>query len=253
MEQNKEQKFIAEVRAAHVDRTAREKYHNTGSGSYLRDMVFGANDGIVTTFAVVAGVAGAALEPKVVLILGFANLIADGFAMATGNYLGTRSELQFQRRERAMEEWEVEHVPDKEREEIREIYQKKGFTGSSLESAVRAVTSNKKVWVDEMMTHELGIVPHDINAESPWKNGAATFAAFSIAGLLPLLPYLAGARNSFSLAIVMTAVALFAVGSLRSLLTKKFWVVAGLEMLGVGAAAAGFAYAVGYWIERIVS
>ena len=130
---------IKEVKEAHDHGTAAEKYHKTGTGSYLRDMVYGANDGIVTTFAVVAGVAGAALAPKVLLILGFANLIADGFAMAIGNYLGTKSENDFQDKERKMEEWEIKYAPDEEKRELRQIYQGKGFTGQNLENAVQTI------------------------------------------------------------------------------------------------------------------
>ena len=133
MEDEELQKKIAEVREAHKDQSAHEKYHKTASGTYLRDVVYGANDGIITTFAVVAGVAGAGLDTKIVIILGVANLIADGFAMATGNYLGTKSEVLFQKNEREMEEWEVEHVPDCEEEELRHIYRGKGFEGEGAD------------------------------------------------------------------------------------------------------------------------
>ncbi|MEK7189127.1 MAG: VIT1/CCC1 transporter family protein, partial [Patescibacteria group bacterium] len=235
---NQKQKRIAEVKAAHHNATAMERYHHAGRGSYLRNMVYGANDGIVTTFAVVAGVAGASLEPKIVLILGFANLIADGVAMATGNFLGTRSENALQAKERAMESWEVANVPDEERREIRDIYRTKGFKGQDLEAAVRIITSDKKLWVDEMMVNELAIIPGE--EENPWKNGLATFVAFIVAGLLPLLPYVFGVEfgSAFATAVGMTGVALFAVGSARSSVTKEHWLVSGLEMLGVGAIAA---------------
>lgn len=245
------QKRIAEVKAAHHNATAMERYHHAGRGSYLRNMVYGANDGIVTTFAVVAGVAGAALDAKIVLILGFANLIADGVAMATGNFLGTRSENALQAKERAMESWEVANVPDEERREIRDIYRKKGFKGADLEAAVRIITADKKLWVDEMMVNELAIIPGE--EENPWKNGLATFAAFIVAGLLPLLPYVFSVEfgSAFATAVGMTGVALFAVGSARSIVTKEHWLISGLEMLGVGAIAAVSAYGVGYLLQGL--
>jgi vacuolar iron transporter family protein len=249
MAQNK-QELIKELKEAHKDKSGKEAFHKTGSGTYLRDMVYGANDGIITTFAVVAGVAGAGLDTKIVLILGIANLVADGFAMATGNFLGTRSENQFKQREREMEEMEIEHVPEQEREEIMEIFRKKGFSGKDLHQVTRVITANKKVWVDEMMIHELGIIPGE--DESPVKNGVATFIAFVLAGALPLLPYALGLVDSFYTAIVMTVVALFIVGALRTIFTKQNWLIAGLEMLGVGAIAAVVAYGLGYWIEKIV-
>lgn len=243
--------FIDQVRQAHHHGQAAEKYHNIGRGSYLRNMVYGANDGIVTTFAVVAGVAGANLAPKIVLILGFANLVADGMAMAIGNYLGTKSENQFKKIEEKMEIWEIEHVPEDERKEIEDIYRAKGFSGNDLERAVSIITANKTLWAHEMMVNELGIIPGD--GESPWKNGLATFIAFGTAGLLPMLPYVFGLRlgSMFNTAIVTTAGALFVVGSLRAFMTKRHWFISGLEMLLVGAIAAAAAYGLGYWIEMI--
>ncbi len=251
MKENQKEEFIAEVRAAHRSGTAMERYHHAGRGSYLRNMVYGANDGIVTTFAVVAGVAGAALSPKVVLILGFANLLADGLAMATGNFLGTASENQLQAKERRMEEWEVANVPAEERKEIEDIYRQKGFRGGDLASVVSVITGDKKLWVDEMMINELGIIPG--GEESPVKNGLATLVAFVAAGLLPLLPYVFGVRfgSQFATATAMTGLALFAVGSARSLITKERALVAGLEMLGVGALAAAAAYGVGYFLQGL--
>jgi len=245
-----QESFIQQAVESHRSNQAHEKYHKVVSGSYLKDMVYGAIDGIVTTFAVVAGVAGAALELKVVLILGFANLIADGLSMAIGNFLGTRSENQFLARERMMEEWEVEHIPQEERKEIAAIYRGKGFGGESLDQVVAVITANKKVWVDEMMVHELGMAPEA--TESPSKKGLATFIAFIIAGFLPIAPYAFGVQASFVLAMVMTAVALFTVGSLRTYFTKQHWLIAGFEMLGVGALAAAAAYGVGYLIEALV-
>jgi len=250
MEEEKLKKKIEAVRQAHKDGSAIEKFHNIGKGSYLRDMVYGANDGIVTTFAVVAGVAGASLDVKIVLILGIANLLADGFAMATGNYLGTRSENQFIAKERAMEEWEVKYVPEEEKKEIENIYRKKGFSGDDLKRVVQVITADKKLWVDEMMVGELGAIPGEEG--SPLMNGLATFIAFIIAGALPLAPYIFGLNNSFTTAIVMTGAALFAVGSARTLLTKQYWLIAGLEMLGVGAIAAGVAYLAGDLLDKLV-
>ncbi len=252
MNHAQKQKLIGEVKQAHRAGDAVERYHHAGRGSYLRNTVYGANDGIITTFAVVAGVAGAALEPKIVLILGFANLIADGIAMATGNFLGTRSENQLQAKERSMEAWEVANVPDEERKEVEDIYRAKGFRGRDLERIVSVITADKNLWVDEMMVNELGIIPGE--EESPIKNGLATFVAFVTAGFLPLLPYVFGVwfGTTFNTAVIMTAVALFGVGAARSRFTKEHWFVSGLEMLGVGAIAAVSAYGVGYLLQGVV-
>ncbi len=244
---------VAEVKQMHRDGTANEKLHRTSAGGYLRDAVYGANDGIITTFAVVAGVAGADLSAAVVLILGFANLLADGFSMAMSNYLGEKSNRDYVAAERAREAWEVDHLPDEERQEVRDIYTRKGFQGEALEQAVRVVTANKELWVDEMMVGELGMMP-DSSDKHPWKNAGVTFVGFVIAGVVPLLPYLAGASSAvtFPFAVAATAAVLFLVGSMRTLLTHRSWLKSGIEMLVVGMVAAGVAYVVGDLLSRIV-
>ena len=246
-------KRIAKIKRMHHDGNT-ESFHRTGVGGYLRDFVYGANDGIITTFAVVAGVAGANLSAKIVLILGFANLLADGFSMAMSNYLGEKSNRDFVATERSREEWEVEKLPEEEQQEIREMYIKKGFEGEVLEKVVATITANKKLWVDEMMTGEHGLIPHGHESQ-PWKNALTTFVAFVVAGFVPLVPYFAGlpARETFPYAIAATATILFTVGSLRTLITYRRWWLSGLEMLGVGMVAAGVAYAVGAFLSGIVN
>lgn len=218
----------------------------------MKDIVYGANDGIITTFAVVAGVMGASLPPVTILLLGIANLLADGFSMATSNYLGTKSELGYMGRERGVEEWEVRHLPAEERAEVRNILASRGYQGEDLEQLVRLIAKNKNFWVDFMMSEELGFAPHD--AHSPLKSAAATMVAFVLAGFVPIVPYLLLSAGSFAFffAVLATGAALFAVGSLRSLFTGKRWSVAGLEMLLVGGAAATIAYGTGALISSLV-
>lgn len=249
MDQNLNEQ-IHEARLEHQKGKAREKYHATFGGTYIRDAVFGANDGIVTTFAVVAGVAGANLPVATVLVLGFANLLADGLAMGLGNFLGTKSEVDYIRRERQMETWEAENIPDLEKKEIEAIYQRKGFSGKDLKRAVEIITADKKIWVDTMMVEELGL-PAEKN-EHPVKVGLATFISFASAGLCPLLPYVFGLNNAFKTSIWVTGLTLFLVGSLRSIITKKPWFVAGLEMLAVGTIAAGAAFVTGRAIDKVI-
>ena len=222
--------------------------HRRTAGRYIGDLVFGALDGIITTFAVVAGVAGASLSSSVVLILGFANLFGDGSSMALGNYLSTKSEQQYGQRERKREEWEIEQTPDGEREEIKQIYRKKGFQGKDLEKAAEIITSDKKTWVDTMMMEELNIV---LEEKSPRMSGLTTFAAFVTVGFVPLLAYVAAflapalKPATFPIAVAMTFAAIFIVGSARSYVTGKPWWKAGIEMTLVGGAAASVAYIVG--------
>lgn len=229
-----------------------EKLHQTIGGRYIKDIVFGANDGIITTFAVVSGVAGAGLSTKTVLILGFANLIADGISMGASNFLGSRSEEEYYRKEYEAETWEVENIPDEEREEIRRIYKAKGFKGEDLDSAVEVITSDKKRWVDVMMKEELGLIEEPKGQAG--KKGLVTFVSFVIAGFMPLASYVLffkGTRT-FLLSIVITGVTLFIVGSMRTLITKRKWWLAGLEMFAVGLLASGVAYAIGAVLKGIM-
>lgn len=159
--------------------------------SFLRDFVFAADDGIITTFAVVAGSLGAQLSPRIVLILGAANLLADGFAMASGNYLAVKSEEEY---EEAQDKSQRYHSP----------------------------------------------LPHSI----------ITFFAFVVAGLVPLLPYLAGVKQGFYLSSFLVLLSLFTVGVVRTKFTKKRWFLGGTEMVVIGGLAAAVAYLVGYLADR---
>jgi len=160
--------------------------------NYVRDWIYGGIDGAVTTFAVVSGVAGAGLEPVIVLILGFANLVADGFSMAASNFLGTRAELDDFKRLEKIEYRHIEQFPEGEREEIRQIFKDKGFEGDELERAVDLITSDKDRWVRTMLTEEYGL-PSEIR--SPWRAAFATFSAFIICGFIPLVPYVFGVHH----------------------------------------------------------
>ena len=124
----------------------------------IEEFVYGATDGAVTTFAVVAGVVGAGLSPSIILILGFANLFADGFSMAIGNYLGSKSQKEYIEKERRREEWEIDNLVEQEKQEIKDIYIEKGFKAELLDEIVSVITSRRKVWIDTMMKEELGLI-----------------------------------------------------------------------------------------------
>lgn len=216
--------------------------------NYVRDWIYGGIDGAVTTFAVVSGVAGAELSATIVLILGFANLIADGFSMAASNFLGTRAELEDYRRLEKIEYRHIEQFPEGEREEIRQIYREKGFEGEELEKAVELITADKDRWVQTMLTEEYGL-PGEIR--SPWKAALSTFAAFLICGLIPLLAYLFGAKNSFFISSVLTGITFFVIGSVKSRWSTSSWLRSGAETFFVGTLAAALAYAVGVLLKDI--
>ena len=236
----------------HLERSLRE---NGMRGQYLADAVLGATDGIVTTFAVVAGAAGAYLSPGIVIIMGFANLLADGFSMSVGNYLGARSQQEYWREERRRESWEIENLPEAEREEVRRLYRRKGFEGEALERAVETITSDKGRWLEEMMREELGIQEEGV---APVTSGLVTFAAFFLAGFLPLWSYAMAFWNpsvaplAFPLSVEVTAAGLFGVGAARRFMTRRSWWRSGLEILAVGGLAAACAFLVGYFLRGLL-
>ena len=225
--------------------------HRHSTGKYIGDLIYGANDGIITTFAVVAGATGASLSASVIIILGLANLVADGLSMGASNYLGGKSEKDYAAAQRSKEDWEIDHLKDLEVDEIREIFEKKGFLDSDLDKAVKIITGNRKVWLDTMMRDELDIIEDPGN--DPKKHGLATFAAFLFSGFFPLMPYLvSGGGNTFGISIAVGGLTLFVVGALRSLVTTVSWIRGGLEMLTIGSFAASAAYIIGTVIERVV-
>ena len=143
--------------------------------SYLRDWVYGGIDGTVTTFAIMAGVVGADLSATIVIILGLANLLADGFSMAAGNYTGTRAERDEYEQVRRMEEKHIQLAPEGEREEIRQIFRAKGFEGDALDTVVRVLTKHRSSWIETMMREEHGL-PSVVR--SPIHAALYTFVAF---------------------------------------------------------------------------
>ena len=226
--------------------------HGSGFGNYIQDIVYGANDGIVTTFAVVSGVEGAQLAPYVVVIMGFANVFADGLSMGLGNYLSIRSKRDNYRRILKEELNEIRDIPEIEREEIREVYRAKGFSGADLETVTRVITSNKDVWADTMMREEHGLAAED--TDRPAVHGLVTFAAFILFGSIPVLSYILpiGETQRFPVTIISTVVALLVVGLLRSWVTRERIFRGPLEILSIGTLCAAAAYLVGAALRGFV-
>lgn len=217
--------------------------------SYLRDWVYGGIDGTVTTFAVVAGVVGADLSARVILILGAANLLADGFSMAAANYSGTKTELDDYRRLRMQEERHIEVTPEGEREEIRQIYAAKGFEGDDLERTVDIITSSKTRWIDTMLAEEFGLA---LAQRAPLTAALVTFTAFLICGIVPILPFALGIANSMMAATLMSGVVFFIIGSTKAKWSTQHWFWSGSETLAIGMVAAGIAYLVGLALKSVI-
>ena len=229
----------------HRPATIRRRLADPRGESALGDFILGGVDGVITTFAVVAGSAGGRLPVATVIVLGLANLVADGFSMGISNYLGTRSRQEEVGRARADEAWQIEKYPDGERREIREIFASKGFAGDILDRVVEVITADRRVWLDTMMEQELKL--SEIAAR-PFRAGLVTFAAFALCGFVPLLPFIFGGGPTdarFAASIAMAAATFFLLGMGKGLLLARSPFRSGLQTLLIGCVAALLAYSVG--------
>jgi len=249
-------KELEALRHEHSRDEIRKRLAEGPRHSYLKDFIYGAVDGAVTTFAIVGGVAGAGMPHVIIIVLGMANILADGFSMAVSNYLGTKAEGEQREKTRQIELRHIELVPDGEREEIRQIFAAKGFTGEDLERIVARITSDKDLWVDTMIQEQYGLPKTSISAV---RAGLFTFLAFLAFGLIPLLPYMnawllgRSADGHFASSAVMTGVAFFGVGAIKGRFVDKPWYATGFETLVVGGCAAALAYGVGFLFRGVVA
>jgi len=218
----------------------------------IEDFVYGGTDGAVTTFAIVSGAFGASLSIPIILILGFANLFADGFSMSIGNYLSGKTHKEYIEKERKKEEWSIDNLTSEEKEEIREIYKNKGFKDDLLENLVKVITSKTKVWVDTMMKEELGLI---YDKREPKDTAITTFIAFNLLGIIPLSPFVViniigitdiSSNHAFIISSVFTAISFFLIGIIKGKIVKKSWIKSGLHTLGIGGVASAVAYTIGF-------
>lgn len=244
----------SKLKADHTPAAIRKRLREGPEHSYLKDFIYGAIDGTVTTFAVVAGVAGAELSAGVVIIMGLANVFADGFSMAVSNFLGSRAEQQVRAKARREEETHIRKVPEGEREEIRQIFASKGFSGDDLERAVQVITADRDRWVDTMLKEELGM---PLDNPSPVRAALSTFAAFVLVGLMPLLPFIVerlapgSIPEAFTVSAILTGVTFFAVGAFKGRYVEEPWYLSGLETLAIGGCAATLAFLAGMLLKGV--
>ncbi|MCB0347906.1 MAG: VIT1/CCC1 transporter family protein [Bdellovibrionales bacterium] len=242
---------------SHTKEAIKERLSHNIERSYIRDFIYGSIDGTVTTFAVVAGAAGAGFSEKVIFILGCANLIADGFSMAVGNYEGVKAEKQLVDKYRKMEAEHIEQVPEGEKEELRQIYIAKGFSGDELESIVEGISSNKEAWIEVMLTEEHGL---STAIGNPIKAAFITYLAFCWLGLFPLLPFIFKAVGAISISSeelfvvsgVLTAITFFTIGVVKGNLVQVPKWKSGLSTLATGGAAALMSFFVGKLLSHLV-
>lgn len=228
---------------------------NNLAENYLKDAVYAASDGIVTTFAIVAGVVGASLSPVVVLILGFANVLADGISMAAGNYLGTKSESDQYESELSKEERVFDTSTEDAKKEVKEIFSGKGYSAQDAETITPLIIKNKKFFLDFIIFERRGL-SITTNSDAV-KASIVTLVAFIIAGTIPLLPFVifydSVITNQFLYASIFAGGAMFLVGSARTMYSDKKWWAGGFEMLLVAGLAAVVAYFVGDFLSGFIN
>ena len=231
-----------------------QEHRLTPFSTYIREIVYGGTDGIVTTFAVVAGFAGAnanaaSIPLLAVVIFGLANLFADGVSMALGSFLSTRAEIDLYKNEEKKEEHEIVHNMQIEKEESIQILVDKGFSRQQATELVHIYATNRQFWIDFMMTYELGL--SNPNESNPAVMAIVTFISFVIFGSIPLLPYLVlhSSTMLFLFSCISTFSALLFLGVLRYRVTRQLLVRSIMETLVVGGTAAIVAYLVGLFFR----
>lgn len=243
---------VKTLRADHEPDAIRRRLASPVRKSYLADAVLGAIDGCVTTLAIVAGAVGARFPPTVAIVLGVANLLADGFSMAISNYQSGRTREHLLEKTRRTEHEHIRHVPDGETEEIRQIFMAKGFEGATLDRIVETITADTNLWVDTMLVEEHGLA---LDGPRPWLSGLTTFAAFVVVGMVPLLPFLISVlapQQVFMASVLMSMAAFFAVGMLKGQVLDDRRLRFGLETMVAGSLAALLAYAAGAVLRQFV-
>ena len=212
-------------------------------GNFIREIVFGANDGLVSNVALVAGVAGGTNNPNIILLGGIAGLVAGAISMSLGAYVSTKSEHEFRESEERRERWEVEHMRDQELAETRHIFRLKGIPEPLLDEITEAVSRDQEQWIKLMMTEELGFADQP---PRPKVSAIIMGVAFSVGAVFPVLPYFfAEGAAAFVTSLSLTAAALFGVGAVRAAMTTGSMWRKGVEMVVLGGGAVAIANVIG--------
>jgi vacuolar iron transporter family protein len=235
----------------HHPKMIQKRLSQGGKSQNISDAVLGAIDGCITTFAVVSGSVGAGFPSSVAVILGFANLFADGFSMAISNYESSKAEQEFIESIKRSEEMHIDEIPEGEREEIRQIFRAKGFNGELLEEVVKTITADKKVWLDVMLSEEHGLSK---STSKPSISAGVTFLAFVLVGAVPLIPYIVPyleMSQQFSISAALAGAMFFLIGMLKSFALAKPVFLSGVHTLLTGGTAAALAYFTAYILREL--
>jgi len=217
--------------------------HRTGGGN-LRAAVFGVNDGLVSNASLILGMAGAAAEPRTLLLTGIAGLLAGAFSMAAGEYVSVRSQREVFEYQIGLEREELAEYPQAEADELALIYTAKGMPADDARRLAQHLVADPERALDTLAREELGLNPDELG--SPWGTATYSFLAFAAGAVIPLLPYLITAGpKAFVVSIALAAAALFGVGAILSFFTGRNALLSGLRMLSIGALAGAATYGIG--------
>jgi VIT1/CCC1 family predicted Fe2+/Mn2+ transporter len=230
------------IRAREYDHHT-EQVHAAG-GSWVRDVMLGLNDGLVASFAVTSGVAGAFTTGNVAVMAGLSEMLGGAVAMGLAAFISARSQIEFYQSEIARERQEIKQWPERERDEISQIYRKKGFSGALLDQIVAHITADPERWSNVMMREELGF--NEESFDRPMRSAMAVGSSYLFGAFMPVWPYIFFVpTEGIVVSAVSTIVVLFAVGALKTIITSRSWWRSGLESMATGIAAAGVTYAAG--------
>lgn len=216
--------------------------HRDVNGGWLRPTVFGMMDGLVSNFALIAGVAGASAASTAILLAGLAGLVGGAFSMATGEYVSVQSQNESTQAELELERHELAHNADAELAELAELYVARGVDPELAEAVARQLSRDPDQALRVHAQEELGVNPEQL--PSPWTAAISSLLAFSVGAFIPLLPFLLGAKSIW-LSAVLAVAALFAAGVATSRFTSRSWLHSGLRQLVLGVLAAAVTYGVG--------
>ncbi|MEV0628864.1 VIT1/CCC1 transporter family protein [Nonomuraea wenchangensis] len=218
--------------------------HRDVTGGWLRPAVFGAMDGLVSNFALIAGVVGAAgTGGKAAVLAGFAGLAAGAFSMAAGEYTSVKSQTELMRAEIAVERRELARNPEGERAELAALYESRGLDPDLARRVADGLSADPEQALRVHVREELGVDPDDL--PSPYLAAASSFLAFSVGALVPLAPFLFGA-SGLTMAVVLSVLGLFGFGSAVAAMTARPWWVGGLRQLALGVGAATVTFGLGH-------
>lgn len=228
-----------------------EPWH-TPRGRALREVVFGANDGLVTTLGFLAGLSGSIPSDRgIILIAGVAEVLAGALSMALGSYLSTKSQQEYFQKEIETEKREIEEYPEQEKLEIRDIFTARGFSPEEVEMLVRRISSNNDLLLQFMFKEELGLIPEVF--DNPLKSGFLMGISFVIGAVPPLLPYsLLSVRVALPISVILSILALFGFGIGKTYYTQRNWFKSGMEIASLGMIAAGVGYLGGWMVSLLI-